>query len=383
MTISDDTPVIGRRPQVTHPQPEENTVSPTPLSHTSGSARDNDSGVGKRPQTPGTAARELTQEEQKALQKEKNTDKQDMEIIDNWLIKGKKSNKMSLLFVVFIFITALLGLVIADSFLNAWETLVSMPKAVSYPLCVFFIICSGIVITVIGAFWWRFLHLPPAGDRIILKNIKEESATQNRLKQHRQAKEYIQSCFIQPFYENFSHTKELLENWNIKENDIQELESSLKVLCSNDTRLTHDEWLTRYCRTVHAQLRAIAQKRCSFYAKLVGVKTAISPFGFIDILAVMGNASVMAKDMMILHNRRPIMGQNVCLMVQVLVQTYIAGELQDAAAAGADEVFSGVQNTLLRTIGKGVASRAAEGTVNGIFMYNLGMRIHQYLMPVK
>lgn len=381
----EDNRIPGRRPQVPNPRPDNAnspTISDTHTQDNEAGIRENDTGAGRRPQVP-SQMHALTQTEIREYASRRDKTSFTVDEIDRQLF-GKQSRKRTVFFITLLgFCTALLSIFLLHSFATTWRMLIEFPRVVSYPLLLLFLVCIAIVATVIIALWWRYITLPPAGRTLLWKrNALSRGAPADAHAVYRRAKEHILSGFITPYDRHFSRVKELLNTWDIEPSLQDSLQRAVRKLSVDDGTMTHDEWIQYYRDNVHTRLQEIAKARAWYYAKIVGLKTAISPFALLDMLAVLGNAAVMTDDLMRLYLRRPRWGQHVFLLLHVVVQTYVAGQAQELMEGTMSEIGIGLENTLLKSIGTKVVSRVAEGGVNGVFMYHLGIRINAYLAPI-
>lgn len=157
--------------------------------------------------------------------------------------------------------------------------------------------------------------------------------------------------------------------------------SSARAL-ANPAPVESGRWLADLENSVLRPLDAIANERIWHYTKIIGLKTAISPFPLIDALAVLYNTSRMLHDIAVLYNRRIQRTQIALLLGLVIFQTYVASQAQEVLESGAEEMSGFLSNNLARASGKLVGARVAEGTVNGLVARRLGRRALRYLRPV-
>ncbi|MCC5805908.1 MAG: DUF697 domain-containing protein [Opitutales bacterium] len=141
-------------------------------------------------------------------------------------------------------------------------------------------------------------------------------------------------------------------------------------------------WLEDLQSGVLRPLDAVANERIWHYTKIIGLKTAISPFPLIDALAVLYNTGRMLHDLALLYNRRIHRAQIALLLGLVIFQTYVASQAQEVLESGAEEMSGFLSNNLARASGKLIGARIAEGTVNGLVARRLGRRALRYLRPV-
>lgn len=132
-------------------------------------------------------------------------------------------------------------------------------------------------------------------------------------------------------------------------------------------------------RDVVHPLDKIANHRIQFYAKVVALKTAISPFPLVDAAAVLYNNALLMGDLGQLYQRRPTKGQCVLLLALAIFQTYIATQAQELAEGSVEVLGEGMSTGL---IGK-IAPKIAEGGVNAIVTWRLGVKGKNFFTPIK
>lgn len=114
--------------------------------------------------------------------------------------------------------------------------------------------------------------------------------------------------------------------------------------------------------------------------KLVGAKTAISPWKIVDMIAVLYNSTIMIAKLARLYNRCISKQAAFRLVFRWIVNIYIAGELGDMAQGTSEwltDFFAGALKPFAGIIGK-----LAEGGTNGAFVGRLGIRAVAEFRPL-
>ena len=84
--------------------------------------------------------------------------------------------------------------------------------------------------------------------------------------------------------------------------------------------------------------RSRANKIIGHYSKLIGLKTAASPWKFVDIICVFLNSTLMVADLAQLYNRRVDRSSAFRLVFRWFLNIYISGELGQISAKAAEAI---------------------------------------------
>lgn len=84
--------------------------------------------------------------------------------------------------------------------------------------------------------------------------------------------------------------------------------------------------------------RSRANKIIGHYSKLIGLKTAASPWKFVDIICVFLNSTLMVADLAKLYNRRVDRSSAFRLVFRWFLNIYISGELGQISAKAAEAI---------------------------------------------
>lgn len=125
------------------------------------------------------------------------------------------------------------------------------------------------------------------------------------------------------------------------------------------------------------------------YAKIIGIKTAASPWKAVDIIAVFFNSTLMVSKIAKVYHRQVSRQQAFRLVIHWFVNLYISGELGQIAEGAADSIAQGASDWL----GEGGISavlqpavpllakfggKIAEGGINAYLAYRLGSRVCEH-----
>ena len=107
---------------------------------------------------------------------------------------------------------------------------------------------------------------------------------------------------------------------------------------SRDSRYSDEVgWLADFKR-FQALQRARANRIIGHYSKLIGLKTAASPWKIVDVFCVFLNSTLMVSDLAELYNRRVDKGSAFRLVFRWFFNIYISGELGQISAKAADAI---------------------------------------------
>jgi len=121
------------------------------------------------------------------------------------------------------------------------------------------------------------------------------------------------------------------------------------------------------------------------YAKIIGIKTAASPWKVVDIIAVFFNSTLMVSRIAKVYHRQVSRRQAFRLVIHWFINLYISGELGQITEGAADAIAQGASDWL----GEGGISavlqpavpllakfggKIAEGGINAYLAYRLGSR---------
>lgn len=121
------------------------------------------------------------------------------------------------------------------------------------------------------------------------------------------------------------------------------------------------------------------------YAKIIGIKTAASPWKAVDIIAVFFNSTLMVSKIAKVYHRQVSRQQAFRLVIHWFVNLYVSGELGQIAEGAADAIAQGASEWLGE---EGISAvlqpavpllakfggKIAEGGVNAYLAYRLGSR---------
>lgn len=142
-------------------------------------------------------------------------------------------------------------------------------------------------------------------------------------------------------------------------------------------------WLEAFETSVGQPLDTMAKQTIWRYGRLIGVKTAVSPFPLVDSLAVLYNNFLLIGDLAFLYGRRLSRHEVVLLLWVIIFQVFIATRSQELFDSVAEEMSQTIQSGLARNVAEFVAPKVAEGTLHAMVTWRIGRRSQRMLRPVK
>jgi len=291
----------------------------------------------------------------------------------------------STLLLLLVFLSTLLLFFMLKAFGEAWVVFMQLPEWVSWIFITLLGMAGAVVLFCMVWFWIHFSRLQPPGRTLSRDKLfggkANRAASDDALGY---ARRYLRSDFLEEYRNNLSSTKKLLlDEWGEETQVVQKLESSIDKLLSPESysSISHKVWLERFDVTFISLLHEVANRRCKKVAKLAGIKTAISPWGVMDMLVVLGNSVILTGDMLRLFNRKTRRGNSFRLFFHILIQTYLASEAQEHFEGVVDSLSDGIEVEAAKIVGK-AAAKTAEGFLNGRLVYRLGMKAFEYVSPI-
>jgi len=142
-------------------------------------------------------------------------------------------------------------------------------------------------------------------------------------------------------------------------------------------------WLEAFEATVRQPLDGLAKETIWRYGRLIGVKTAVSPFPLVDSLAVLYNNFLLLGDLSLLYGRRLSRHEIIVLLWVIIFQVFVATQSQELFDSVAEEMSQTIQSGLARNIAGYIAPKVAEGTLHAMVTWRIGKRAQRLLRPVK
>ena len=269
------------------------------------------------------------------------------------------------------------------SFLSNIRNLSLIEKSVlSSFLIIFGLIIVWIIVRMIALFFK--LRVSP---QIKIKALQElENRKKMRKYSLKKNKEAIQklSSFLK---DSFLINDKKLSSLGFSHEDISALNRNKALLIKESENLsgTTQDWIDDFRQKIQNPLDRVAIKRIRNYSLNAGIMAGISPFPLIDRLIVFSACLSMLKDLLEIYSLKPSWDKNLVLMGQVIINTYLAGVIEDVTEAGidgisnlAEDAAEKIPDFALRGAGK-----ATETAMHGYMVYRLGKAAIKVLHPIS
>jgi len=220
------------------------------------------------------------------------------------------------------------------------------------------------------------------GRQIALRQVRMLSETSPlREKAFRAARNYITE-YVRSFRLTIPEKgRSALEKAGLARENIERLQAAQARLL-RDRSVASREWLREFEVDFQAVLDAAARERISRYALRVGIKTAISPYALLDMLAAIYNNFLLFSDLARIYNKRLGRLETIYLLAWVLINTYVAGELQEPAEEAMEHVTEKIIAGCPAVVKK-LGGKLTEGTANYILTLRLGRKSMSLLRPLQ
>ena len=122
-------------------------------------------------------------------------------------------------------------------------------------------------------------------------------------------------------------------------NEFHRLSDARNFLLSDELPLPSSEWLHTFARRFQSVLDGAAERQAKSYGIRAAVGTAISPIPVLDQAVVLYSALRLVRDLLVLYNVRPALGQTATVLARTIVQTYLGGQAQGITEAVAEAAW--------------------------------------------
>lgn len=277
------------------------------------------------------------------------------------------------------FAAAMLVLFVLNQALAFIDHLAQSPEWVQW---LGWVVLACALAAIIGSVWSlarKYLHLKPTPalwlDRQQLRELARTGTTEAK---HRLAE----------FLREFPIDRDPPRKWKRLGVTAESLQSLVDTRANliNPRHGDTNKWLEELNDCFLARLDSVAQQRVAHYAKRVGIKTALSPKGFLDSTIVVVNSYLLLTDLCDLYNVRAGRTGTLRLLARIGFNTAIAGNLDQPAEMLEQEIRDSVQDwtstIAAQVLGK-VVAKAAEGGANALLIYRLGKAAMRELRPLR
>ena len=149
----------------------------------------------------------------------------------------------------------------------------------------------------------------------------------------------LKDKLLHGYLEELPESCKYAESVGFEDKEKEEVVKYLDLLRGKEKAHYSDEmgWLDDF-NLFNGLQRSRANKIIGHYSKLIGLKTAASPWKFVDILCVFLNSTLMVADLAKLYNRRVDRSAAFRLVFRWFLNIYISGELGQISAKAAEAI---------------------------------------------
>ena len=146
-------------------------------------------------------------------------------------------------------------------------------------------------------------------------------------------------------------------------------------------------WIDDFDASFLRELDMLAKMRVIHYAKLVALKTAISPSGLLDTAIVLYNNFRIFSDLLVIYRVRTDWIGTAYVLMWVVGHAYVSGEMGENIG----QLSDGISEELSTVLGEGLtsklfgkaAARGAEASANFLFTRRIGLKGIKLLRPIS
>jgi uncharacterized membrane protein YcjF (UPF0283 family) len=313
---------------------------------------------------------------------------------------------------------SMMGIWLLSTTIGLIASLATLPGWVAYPLTAILIVLLGIVFYVLGLAIYKYCSVPYT-PQLKLEQIRKAQVEGHNA--YSTARDYLEN-HLRAINASDKGYFSVLKQMDLKEIECDQFEHDLKALLNN-RRIEGKAWLHEYQDNIQSVVDGLALRRIRKCATTVGLKTAISPWKAVDLMAVFYNNTILVKDLCLLANRRVSNLQSLSILTRVGFNMYVASEAQEIARQTihgalnggykqvADDITAGkfdIENMLdgssegaaelaaatsqgvqgmagdgLRAVTKFAGYKMVEGIANGWLTHRFGTRVWSMLKPLS
>lgn len=190
---------------------------------------------------------------------------------------------------------------------------------------------------------------------------------------------------LQKYLNEYPSENDALERLGYLPDEIEGLIKARRQL--SDTRPVDTySWIEDFERMFCSVQDKCANRKIRTYARLVALKTVISPNALLDAAAALYNNAHLVRDLMLVYNVRTEKYDSLYVFGWIIANTFIAGQVEDLSEElveewtdVAAEQISGAASNIIKKL----ASKTAEGAANYFFTRRIGKKARQLLRPIS
>ncbi len=288
---------------------------------------------------------------------------------------------LSGVWLIVLLFSGVIGWFVFAQIMSTVQTILQLPlviQAISWLLVAFF---SFIIIYPLTKLLIAYRRLKP------VKQIKMTKVTTRNLSanQLNAAKQNIVQ-YLQDYPLDESEFYQQLKKLGLSKKEQQKLLACKNQLLDSDLKTT-PAWLQSFEQDFLKPLDKVIHARIQHYAKLLALKTALSPNALIDMAVVLYNGFSLLREICLLYQVRVGRFGTLYLLGLVIFQSYVAGQIEQNMGGVENWIEDMLQNTVLGATGAKVASiagaKASEAAVHYFFLRRIGKSMMLRLRPLS
>jgi len=161
------------------------------------------------------------------------------------------------------------------------------------------------------------------------------------------------------------------------------IRETIKHLLDSNRAINPEKWIEEYQTDYLKHLDEIIDIRCNYYAKLVAIKTATSPFSLLDTMATTYNSFRLLQEVSTIYQFSFSRIQLISILSSLIINLYISGESQEYLESLSEGVNETLISGFLGKLTSVLSVKAAEGTINALLILRLGQNTKKLLRPIS
>lgn len=278
------------------------------------------------------------------------------------------------LWVLALFFVGLAGWFVLSQFMSIVTTLQNAPLWLQIPGGLLMAFFSALVAYPLWRLYHRYRSLSEV-QQINIVSVKAKGSVAQYQKARISLAEYIQKYPLDD-----SVLLDQLQRFSV---DIEHLQKARQYLLNDSQSLDSQCWVDEFEARFIKPLDKAASERIQYYAKMVALKSAMSPNALLDMALVLYNGFSLLDDLCLIYQVRTNRAGMLYLLGLVLMQSYMAGEVEDNLADMAQDNLETIFGSVMGGVTSFVGSSAAQASMNYLFLWRIGKSMKLRLRPLQ
>ena len=290
-------------------------------------------------------------------------------------------------------LAAVLGLFLVSQGVTTGAAILALPAPFNWIVGAVALLFAGTLFWLTVQLVWMLVRLRrnPSVNLHAIQALQERRHMQALATEHAEQAVRELRIYLENYQLNDDARRRLLV-LGLTDRELDDLAQARRTLLANNEPMPPVTWLSEFRGQFQSILDRVANARVKQYVWQVGLGTGVSRIAVIDSAVVLYACLALIKDLTVLYGLRPALGTTATILIRSIVQTYLAGLLQEATDSAADTLKSELTE-YLEVAAAGAATiagaataglgRMAEGAVNGVFVWRLGKQAISFLQPAQ